>query len=230
MGKYGNFAKNLIKSGGETLSEAAKAGLLKAGKHLDDIGGDFKKFDPTVFKNSDGLLDEDALKGLQSILKRDGVPLSKRLDLAAKTSKMTDAISDANLAKSVDNSLGEVGDALSKSKSFFEKNKNVLMAAGLTTTGIAMAMLLLGNKSPAAVAGIPKEKLDPDSTGGIDDEDDAGDDDEGGGGGNRKKRVLEDFLKNWGVYIIILIVMIFIGVAVYIMTRGSTETLSENSG
>jgi hypothetical protein len=235
---FGSVSDDIAASGLDAGKKASKMkSLKKVTAHLDEIGDDFSKLDPKMFQKAGGKLDPDAMEAFKRLLRKAGVPKSQRKALSKQMSAAAGGLSGKQLKEVTGSTLGEAGDALKKADSFFEKNKNLLMAAGLSATGIAMVMLLVGNKSPAAVAGIPKEDLDPGSTDGIDDDDagDAGyagddDDDEGDGGGNRKKRVFEKFLKDWGVYIIIFIVMIFIGFAVYLMTRGSTETLSENSG
>jgi hypothetical protein len=177
------------------------------------------------------------MAGLKGLLRKGGLEKSARTDLVRQMSKSTGDISDVDLKNATDSTLGETGDALKKAESFFEKNKNVLMAGGLTATGIATVMLLTANKSPSVVAGIPIGDLTPgskdigdDGDGGDGDGDEDDGEDGGGGGGGRKKRMLEGFLKDWGLYLIILVVLIVVGVFVYLMTRGSGETLPENSG
>jgi hypothetical protein len=240
MVNWGKVAKNVAGDIADSSLSAAKKlartnAVTKVSKQLTDIGGDLSKFDLRVLKNADGTINPDAVSALKGLLQKGGKLSSKESkNLAKKMSELAPNATGKQIQELVDTTIGEAGDALKKAETFFDKNKNLLMAAGLTTVGIAMVMLLVNNKSPAAVAGIPKEDLAPDSTDGIDDEDE-GDEDEdgGGGGGNRKKRVFEAFLKDWGTYIIIFIViLIIIGVGAYFLSRGSKDTtnaLPENA-
>lgn len=205
-------------------------------KSLDDMGENWDNFDPKMLKNG-AEFDEDRVKAFIKIVdKAGGPPDANKLSVLRKITEAAGDISPKKLRDLTGSTLGETGDALKKSKSFFEKNKNLLMAGGLSTTGLAMMMLLVNNKSPAAVAGIPKKDLAPGSDGGGDDDDDSGGDDEDdnrGVGGNRKKRVIEGFLKDWGTYIIVFIVIIvIIGLAAFFLSRGSKDTnnaLPENT-
>ena len=169
-------ADDLAASGLDAGKKVAKLDALKkVSAHLTEVGDDLTKLDPKFFNKATGEIDTDRIQALKTILRKSDVPKSQRKTLAKTMSNVTEGATDKQVMDAADASLGEAGDALKKSKSFWENNKNVLMLGGIGVSAIALAMLVSGSKKPEEVTGITKQlgdKTDPE------DEDEEYDEDE----------------------------------------------------
>jgi hypothetical protein len=227
MGKFGNIASGVVKGGGDSIDDALASSIKNAGKHLDDLAKnapdgipDLKKLDPKLFTKADGAFDENAMKGLNMVLKKMGVPFKDRFALTAKMTKMVGDLPDKSIVKSTGNTVGEVGEAAAKAKSFFKRNQDTLVKVGIGAAAITMVMLVTGQQDPATAIGMTMkgDTLVPSTSGdGEGDGDGTGGADGGTGKGKGKGKgtEFENFIKKWGWYIfgfVMIILSLVIGI------------------